>query len=186
MNVRNVTENLAGSYDCEIEHPTHGWIPFTASSDDLEPLGQEIYQAIVAGGHGTPAGLGLQILKDAKKSEIERARDAGRHNPGATVTTADGITWQVDPTSRQELNDALTTFGAIGGTPAGFTWRDTANVDHPADLALLASVAAARAEQVNAIWKESWALKAQVDAAADQTELDTIVVPTMLTGEGYA
>lgn len=34
MNVRNAKYNQAGSVDCEIEHPTYGWIPFTAIAGD--------------------------------------------------------------------------------------------------------------------------------------------------------
>lgn len=38
--------------DCEIEHPVHGWIPFTANPNDVEPLGKEVYDACVAGEAG--------------------------------------------------------------------------------------------------------------------------------------
>ena len=38
--------------DCEIEHPVHGWIPFTANPNDGEPLGKEVYDACVAGQAG--------------------------------------------------------------------------------------------------------------------------------------
>lgn len=30
--------------DMEIEHPTYGWLPFTASPDDVEEYGRAIYQ----------------------------------------------------------------------------------------------------------------------------------------------
>lgn len=35
--------------DCEIEHPVYGWIPFTASQNDPETHGQEIYAALALG-----------------------------------------------------------------------------------------------------------------------------------------
>lgn len=35
-----------GRYDCEIEHPQFGWIPFTAAPDDVEPHGRAIWAAI--------------------------------------------------------------------------------------------------------------------------------------------
>lgn len=35
--------------DCEIEHPQYGWIPFTASPDDVEQHGREIFAALLQG-----------------------------------------------------------------------------------------------------------------------------------------
>lgn len=48
LNIRNirVTE---GGFDCEILHPKFGWIPFTATSEDSEDHGREIYHAIDKG-----------------------------------------------------------------------------------------------------------------------------------------
>lgn len=43
---RNVVALPDGRYDCEISHPHHGWIPFTAAPDDVEPHGREIWAAI--------------------------------------------------------------------------------------------------------------------------------------------
>ena len=37
-----------GRFDCEIEHPHFGWIPFTAAPDDVEPHGRAIWAAIKA------------------------------------------------------------------------------------------------------------------------------------------
>jgi hypothetical protein len=45
MNYRNAKYNAFGSIDCEIEHPIHGWIPFTADPNDVEPLGAEVFNA---------------------------------------------------------------------------------------------------------------------------------------------
>jgi len=49
MQARNPKANSAGSIDLEIEHPTLGWIPFTASPDDTEPHGRDLYARAVAG-----------------------------------------------------------------------------------------------------------------------------------------
>ena len=43
MNIRNATQSIGGAIDVEYEHPKYGWIPFTASPDDSEELGREIY-----------------------------------------------------------------------------------------------------------------------------------------------
>ena len=34
--------------DCEYEHPVFGWIPYTASPNDVEPLGVEIFEAALS------------------------------------------------------------------------------------------------------------------------------------------
>ena len=51
MNTRNHKYNQHGTIDMEIEHPVYGWIPFTASPDDVEAHGRELHaQALAAGG----------------------------------------------------------------------------------------------------------------------------------------
>lgn len=52
IGIRNAKYNGVGSIDCEIDHPEHGWIPFTASPDDVEQHGRDIYTAAIAGEYG--------------------------------------------------------------------------------------------------------------------------------------
>lgn len=42
--VRKPVFTQDGTIDCEINHPTMGWIPFTAYKDDEEPHGPAIYE----------------------------------------------------------------------------------------------------------------------------------------------
>lgn len=49
MEFRNARYNAFGTIDCEIEHPVHGWIPFTASPDDIEEMGRAVYALVSAG-----------------------------------------------------------------------------------------------------------------------------------------
>lgn len=46
MQVRNPVYTSDGRIDCEIKHPVYGWIPFTASPNDIEQLGREIFQIV--------------------------------------------------------------------------------------------------------------------------------------------
>jgi hypothetical protein len=46
IETRNPTRNEDGTIDVEINHPVYGWIPFTASPDDPEPHGREIFEAL--------------------------------------------------------------------------------------------------------------------------------------------
>jgi hypothetical protein len=53
-NYRNPIFNNSGTIDCEIEHPEYGWIPFTASSNDCEEHGRELYHRIKKDGNVSP------------------------------------------------------------------------------------------------------------------------------------
>lgn len=44
--IRNAKLLPDGRYDCEIQHPSLGWIPFTASQVDVEVHGRYIWLAI--------------------------------------------------------------------------------------------------------------------------------------------
>jgi hypothetical protein len=48
MQVRNPVFTADGRIDCEVEHPQFGWIPFTASADDVEQHGRDAYAAALA------------------------------------------------------------------------------------------------------------------------------------------
>lgn len=46
MEYRNAKYNAQGSIDCEINHPQLGWIPFTASRNDPEPHGRDLFNTL--------------------------------------------------------------------------------------------------------------------------------------------
>lgn len=52
MEVRNLQYNEYGTIDCEINHPDYGWIPFTASPDDVEGHCKTIYAEAINGDLG--------------------------------------------------------------------------------------------------------------------------------------
>ena len=45
MEFRNARFNQYGTIDCEINDPQFGWIPFTASPDDIYSVGHEVFEA---------------------------------------------------------------------------------------------------------------------------------------------
>lgn len=55
MLTRNLKYNSNGTVDMEVEHPKYGWIPFTASPDDVEQLGRDLYAQAIAGTLGAIA-----------------------------------------------------------------------------------------------------------------------------------
>lgn len=46
--IKSPKYNKDGTIDCEIEHPVFGWIPFTASHEDVEKHGRDIYEWIIS------------------------------------------------------------------------------------------------------------------------------------------
>lgn len=48
MDIRNPVFTADNRIDCEINHPTYGWIPFTADPNDVEQHGREIYDEALA------------------------------------------------------------------------------------------------------------------------------------------
>lgn len=65
MQVRNLKYNYNGLVDMEIEHPVYGWIPFTASPDDTEEHGRELYAQAIAGTLGQIAAYVAPALTAA-------------------------------------------------------------------------------------------------------------------------
>lgn len=46
LKIRNATWNEDGkTFNVEIDHPAFGWIPFTATPDDPEQYGRDIFEA---------------------------------------------------------------------------------------------------------------------------------------------
>ncbi|WP_170940341.1 hypothetical protein [Bordetella genomosp. 7] len=54
MKYRSPRYNAVGSIDIELYHPEFGWIPFTASPDDPEEYGRQLYDQILAAGNIEP------------------------------------------------------------------------------------------------------------------------------------
>lgn len=50
--IRNPVLNAVGTIDCDLDHPLHGWIPFTASPDDPDEGGRVIHQLLLDGQFG--------------------------------------------------------------------------------------------------------------------------------------
>lgn len=46
VETRNPVWNEDGTIECELNHPHLGWIPFTASENDVEEHGRAIFNAI--------------------------------------------------------------------------------------------------------------------------------------------
>lgn len=179
LNYRNphFISKQGGLVDLEINTAEYGWIPTSINmgDSDKQPHILQIKQWLTQNQNliapyvehvATPSEV-----YESKVNYINNTRDVLLKDANGTVTTPDGLVWQVDPTSMQQLNDALTVFTVVGSTPEGFTWRDANNVNHPASLAFLAGIAGARAMQVQTIWTQSWNLKDQLKTAYEAGDI---------------
>jgi hypothetical protein len=63
---RNARYNQSGTVDLEINHPDYGWIPFTASPDDPDQFGRDVFAGLdpanIAPYVAPPADIGAQII----------------------------------------------------------------------------------------------------------------------------
>mgnify|MGYP000998540394 CR=1 FL=1 len=74
--IRNPIYNAVGTIDCELDHPAHGWIPYTASADDSDESCRAIYQLLVDGQFGEispyvehePAHLTLEQVRSLRRA----------------------------------------------------------------------------------------------------------------------
>ena len=78
--VKNPKDNGSGSYDCEIYHLQHGWIPFTASADDSEQHGRDIHALIQSGAAGEiapppPPPSEQELFEQEKQQRISEAEN---------------------------------------------------------------------------------------------------------------
>ena len=73
MDYRRPTFTASGVINCEIEHERHGWIPFTASPDDPEAHGRDIYAAIMAAGGVAPFAAPAPVPRYATATAAKSA-----------------------------------------------------------------------------------------------------------------
>ncbi len=160
MNIRNAVRRSAEAFDCEIDHPALGWIPFTAVATDVEQSGRDIFAAIEAGDAGAIADY-VPPPATAADVNAERARRilAGRafDIPGYGLVAVEGR--DEDVRNLGALGTAaLAQIGA--GNGAGLMqFRDADNVIHDLTWAQMLALWSASTEYVSALYAASWALK---------------------------
>jgi hypothetical protein len=55
MAMRNLKYNVSGTIDLEYQHPVYGWIPFTASPNDVDEGGRALHAVAMSGLFGAIA-----------------------------------------------------------------------------------------------------------------------------------
>ena len=80
MKYRNAAFIVDGRIDCEINHPQFGWIPFTASPDDAEQFGRELFAEL-----GSKAAAYIQYEPTVEDTAIALAQA----RPAASMSRLD-------------------------------------------------------------------------------------------------
>ncbi|EJJ0038535.1 DUF4376 domain-containing protein [Salmonella enterica] len=109
------------------------FVPFTASPDDTEGHGQEIFAELKAGKYGPVAPFTvtpemLTAAKQAKHAEINAWRDAQEN--GNIIFTLNDHKWDCGKASQTRLAPVVAV-AKSGALPPGFFWTDADNIDVP-------------------------------------------------------
>ncbi|EOV0286244.1 DUF4376 domain-containing protein [Salmonella enterica] len=109
------------------------FVPFTASTDDVEGHGREIFADLKSGKYGEvkPFTVTPEILtaaKAAKHAEINAWRDAQENSN--IIFTLDNHRWDCGKASQARLAPVVAV-ARTGTLPSGFFWTDADNIDVP-------------------------------------------------------
>ncbi|EQA4952284.1 DUF4376 domain-containing protein [Salmonella enterica subsp. diarizonae serovar 48:i:z] len=158
------------------------FIPFTASPDDTEEHGRQIYADLKAGKYGpiTPFTVTpemIQVAKDAKHAEINAWRDA--QESGSIIFTLNGHKWDCGKASQTRLAPVVAV-AKSSALPPGFFWTDADNIDVPMTTDELAALEAAMQQnmvlQGFKIHERQRVMKEQVDNLTDYKAIQGYVV----------
>lgn len=176
---RNCHRLINGNIDCEVRlEGMEDYFPFTASPDDPDEDGRQLYSDIDAGKYGEVApfvitdGM-LNGMRRQKQEEISRWRD--RQESGNIIFDLDGHRWDGGKASQERLAPVVAAAGA-GMLPEGFFWTDADNHDIPVNAVFLqqleASMMQAMVIQGFKIHERQRQMKEEVAAL---TEIDAIL-----------
>jgi hypothetical protein len=147
--VRNPVHNADASINCEIEHETFGWIPYTATADDTDPYGALLYQALINGEHGAigPYAPSPQRARALKNLDRDRLVEQ------IQVTTLAGNVFNGDEDSQNRISRAIV---ILRGKPAGTTikWVMANNAVVNVTLAEFVEALTAAFAAQTAIWTQ--------------------------------
>ncbi len=114
----------------------------------------------------------LQELKDKKKVEINGWREDAL---AALTVDHGGNTYDADKLARENLTSTLTAIQAGVAVPNPLDWRDATDVTRSLAHTDLNTICGLMFAAVDTAYNHSWDLKADVDAAADESAVNAIV-----------
>ncbi|ECE0793161.1 DUF4376 domain-containing protein [Salmonella enterica subsp. diarizonae] len=158
------------------------FIPFTASPDDTEEHGRQLYADLKAGKYGpvTPFTVTPEMItaaKQAKHAEINNWRDAQEN--GSIIFTLNGHSWDCGKASQTRLAPVVVV-AKSGALPPGFFWTDADNIDVPMTADELTALEVAMQQnmvlQGFKIHERQRQMKEEVDKLTDYKAIQTYAV----------
>ncbi|ENR8561224.1 DUF4376 domain-containing protein [Salmonella enterica] len=158
------------------------FIPFTASPDDPEAHGRQLYADLKAGKYGpvTPFTVipeMIQAAKDAKHAEISAWRNTQEN--GSIIFTLNGHKWDCGKASQTRLAPVVAV-AKSGALPPGFFWTDADNIDVPMTADELTALEAAMQQnmvlQGFKIHERQRQMKEEMDKLTDYKAIQNYVV----------
>ncbi|EJG3701609.1 DUF4376 domain-containing protein [Salmonella enterica] len=130
--VKNSVYTESGLINCLVHFEGfNDFIPFTASPDDTEEHGRQLFADLKAGKYGPVAPFTatpemLTAAKQAKHAEINAWRDAQEN--GNILFTLNGHKWDCGKASQARLAPVVAV-AITGALPPGFFWTGADNID---------------------------------------------------------
>ncbi|OSD72525.1 hypothetical protein R537_09340 [Salmonella enterica subsp. enterica serovar Rough O:d:1,7] len=158
------------------------FIPFTASPDDPEAHGRQLYADLKAGKYGPVAPFTvtpemLTAAKQAKHAEINAWRDAQEN--GNIPFTLNGHKWDCGKASQARLAPVVAV-AKSGLLPPGFFWTDADNIDVPMTADELTALEAAMQQnmvlQGFRIHERQRQMKEDVDKLTDYKAIQDYII----------
>ena len=125
ISARQPARAESGAIDLLVTFPGLGEVPFTASPDDIEPHGRQIYARAIAGDFGpiapyTPRARPPREIRDEKRCQRSATVNA------LTVTTASGKVFNADEESQNRMVRVLKVADLTGQTSCAWVLADDA------------------------------------------------------------
>lgn len=140
FDVRNAVYLEDGRINCDVQSSEgEAFIPFTASANDPEEKGRQLYEALIRGVYGevTPFIITNDVLEAAKRQKMEEISVWRTEQEKESIFfLLNGHRWDASKASLERLA-AVVSVARAERLPAGFFWTDADNQDVPMNAAAL-------------------------------------------------
>ncbi|EJP0285263.1 DUF4376 domain-containing protein [Salmonella enterica] len=183
ITAKNGVYTESGLINCLVHFESlDDFIPFTASPDDPEAHGRQLYADLKAGKYGPVAPFTvtpemLTAAKQEKHAEISAWRNTQEN--GSIIFTLNDHKWDCGKASQTRLAPVVAV-AKSGALPPGFFWTDADNIDVPMTADELTALEAAMQQnmvlQGFRIHERQRQMKEEVDKLTDYKAIQNYVV----------
>lgn len=158
------------------------YLPFTASPDDTEEHGRQIFADCLKGAFGEVAPyeepvVPLEELRAAKLQDLAAWFTWASDNAHLTSTVI-GYEIDADETANRNIEGLIKAVEA-GNLQEPVYFMDYDNQVRPVDLNMLKVMQLEVIANGQALYQQKWALRSAIEAAQSKAELDAIEIPAV-------